>query len=111
MTTDIDIPKPHPKVARYKDWFCDVVFSKYEADGSPAIMLMHHRDKDLVGKATVYHSTKPNEGCVWVKDYSENEGMLACLVDAQIVRPTGRVLSLPYGHLHEARILVPKEEW
>lgn len=61
---------------------CDTSFGKYR-DGSTAIKL--YDNKGAVATATVALDVLPPFGCVWVKDYSENEGMTAALVAAGII--------------------------
>jgi hypothetical protein len=50
------------------------------------------------------HAT-PNPGCVWIKDWSENAGMLEELERLGIVERTGRVEKSGYVEVPEARIL------
>ncbi len=56
-------------------------------------------------KATVALDAKPAEGCVFLKGWSENEGIPEALRDAGIVEFTGR--KIPTGHVEaiEARLL------
>ena len=51
----------------------------------------------------------PAEGCVWIKDYSENEGMLEMLEKAGVVQRTGRVTVSGYVTIPEAKLLIRKE--
>ena len=46
-------------------------------------------------------------GCVFVKDYSENEGMLQWLVDNKVVEATGRYVNCGFTEAPEARLLEP----
>lgn len=54
----------------------------------------------------------PAEGCVFIKDYSENEGMLKWLERNKIAKATGRRVRSGFVEVPEARILkkyIPKE--
>lgn len=50
----------------------------------------------------------PAEGCIFVKDYGENAGLLAALAEAGVLRPTGRTVSFgPWGTTaSEAEVLI-----
>lgn len=53
--------------------------------------------------------TPPHDGCVWIKNYAENAGMLLELTKAGIVEPTGYYTQSGYVDVPEARILIPIE--
>jgi len=77
--------------------------AKYR-DGSLALVLWE--PEGLLATATVYlKHEKPDEGCVWIKDWSENDGMLLSLTQAGVIQPTGRVVQAGFTHAHEARVL------
>ena len=76
--------------AHYQD--DSLALSLWDADGPLA-------------KATVWLDIPPAEGCVWIKDWAENEGMLASLTAAGVIEPTGRVEQAGFTHVHEARVL------
>jgi len=63
---------------------------KYQADNSLALVATDGRGEPLY-TATVKLDIRPQQGCVWIKTWSENEGVLEALIDANIVFPTGRV--------------------
>ncbi len=74
----------YPKM-QFKNWKCHVVPSFY-ANGRKALML--HEDGSLCATATVNvvaHSCEDN--CVYIKDYSENEGMVDALVESGLIKP------------------------
>ena len=48
----------------------------------------------------------PAEGCIFVKDYSENTGVLSALIDAGVLVPTGRAVVSGYVGLPEARVVI-----
>jgi hypothetical protein len=72
-------------------------------DGSIALRLFDAEGP--IATATVWLPTPPQEGCVWIKDWSENEGMLASLVAAGVVEATGQVEQTGFVVAHEARLL------
>lgn len=73
------------------------------ADGSPAIQLWDAQGP--LATATVWLPEPPAEGCVWIKDWSENEGMLDSLALAGVIEVTGRVAPTGYVVAHEGRLL------
>jgi hypothetical protein len=71
-----------------------VVSGTVYADGNPCILIKGAKDDAPVAKATVNipHITdmpihKEGDQAVLIKDYSENEGVLETLIDADIVIP------------------------
>jgi hypothetical protein len=85
----------------------EVGFAKYLANDSIAIVLHPPGDPDEGSMATVYmNGQPPAEGCVWIKDYSENEGVLQALTDAGVIKPTSRTTQAGYAIVHEAALLV-----
>lgn len=58
-----------------------------------------------VFKATVAVDELPDKGCVFLKGWSENEGLIEALVEAGIVALTGRFVLTGYCKAVEARIL------
>ena len=67
-----------------------VGFGQYQDNLRPTIMIM-----DLNGRTTMIASVNlPDEPCepghTYIKDWSENEGILQSLLDAGIIRDTGK---------------------
>jgi hypothetical protein len=90
---------------RYKEKDCVVEVTQY-GNGRPAILLRTIAG-EAVAKATVNVSIfKLAEGEVLIKDYEENEGILACLVDAGLLEPTGKELWVGRDKLHICRLLL-----
>lgn len=79
-------------------------WTRYAADGSPALRLWWE-DELLCTATVVLADATPAAGCVWIKDWSENEGVLNSLIEAGIVEPTGRVAQAGYVIAQEARVL------
>ena len=70
---------------------CNLEFAQY-GNGRTALQLVDAADGELVATATVNipgKSLLPHQ--VFIKDYSENEGMFKALQEAGIVRLMGRV--------------------
>jgi len=70
----------------FGEWECLVVFRRYH-DGNPAILLIDANDYQPVATATVNADIPPPDGTVFVKDWSENEGMLEALIAANVIHP------------------------
>ena len=56
--------------------------------------------------ATVALAEIPTEGCVFLKGWSENEGIPEALVKAGVVELTGRTIPSGYCEAVEAKLLV-----
>ena len=73
----------------FHNWTCNVERTKYY-DGNIALQLIDAEDGAPVAMATVNLPDAPLEpNHVYIKNWSENEGVLAALVEAGIVRDTG----------------------
>jgi len=69
----------------FRQWKCLVQIRYYDND-RPAIVLTDANDKDTVAVATVNVPECPlEEGEVIIKNYSENEGILKCLIKARVI--------------------------
>ena len=60
---------------------------------------------ELTASVNLAPEEQPNDDCVFIKDYSENEGVLAALIAADIVEPTGRTVQSQYVEFPEVRLL------
>jgi hypothetical protein len=85
---------------------CEAQFERYTHGGGIAIQLVDPGDDCPVATATVNPTTRVPEGHVAVKDWSENEGILAALVAARIVRDTGMRIPCGYSSAALCRLLV-----
>jgi len=74
---------------KYKLWECTLVIGKYE-NGNTAIRLLDVTDGVPVSVATVNVAEKLPKDEVYIKDYSENEGMVECLKKAGVL---GKLIS------------------
>ena len=95
-------------IVHFKDWKC-YALGDYYANGRKAISLVDVIDGEPIATATVNlpDIDLPND-TVFVKDYSENEGMLNALVNAQIVKPF--VLStFKSGYIYISAFILTKD--
>ncbi len=81
-------------IVEFKQWMCNIValyyspFPSEDPKARKAIILMSTGDNQMVAVATVNIPDYPCEGNqVYVKDYSENDGMIKALICAGIVKP------------------------
>lgn len=84
---------------KFKGWNCKLEFGYYQ-NGSPAITLVDAEDGSPVAKATVnipQYTSMLGDNQMFIKNYSENEGMLKTLVDAGVVIDTGNIIH--FGHV------------
>lgn len=90
---------------QFKQWPCSLIFDQYR-NGQMCINLIHATEGDPIATATVAMDVQPDAGCVWIKDYSENEGMLACLEESGLLKATGKILNNGYVDVIEAMLLL-----
>jgi len=74
-------------------------------DGSLAVLL-EEPSGEHVACVSAWLPVPPADGCIWVKNYSENAGVLEALVAEGLLEETGRVQASGFVHLQEARVLV-----
>ena len=67
---------------KFKKWICEVSKGQY-GNGNTALQLYDY--EGLVATATVNMGIKLPEDQAYIKDYSENEGMVSALKEAGIV--------------------------
>jgi len=93
---------------KFKQWDCDIKYSHYMENKQIAILLKDSNDGSPVATASVClpdYNFKKNETAI--KDYSENEGMVKCLVDAGIIELTGETVRSGWVDVPIATVL----EW
>lgn len=49
---------------------------------------------------------EPAEGCVWIKNYGENEGMIDALAQAGVIQFTGTFAQVGHEHAFECALLI-----
>lgn len=82
------------KVVKFGEWNCKVQTHKYNNNGRVALVLVDANNGEYIATATINVpeiDLAPDE--VIVKDYSENEGLLACLLRARVVKLSGRYVN------------------
>lgn len=98
-------PKPRPEIYRYRDWSVVLDWPTYE-NGRRALRLLDSETGEQICVATV---NVPQEfledDCAFIKNYSENAGMLNWLIVNQLATPTGRAVRSGYVELPEVRWL------
>jgi hypothetical protein len=67
-----------------------IIFSRYMTDDSPAIRIATE-DGELLTTATVCLDVPPPDGHVWLKGWTENEGIPEALQAAGVLRLTGGI--------------------
>ena len=96
--------KIHVK-AKYTDEDVVLDLSRKYGNGSRAITATTLQG-DPQFTATVALDESPTEGCVFLKGWSENEGIPEALVKAGIVELTGRTVPTGFCEAVEAKLLV-----
>ncbi len=91
---------------RYKECDCVVNIKRY-GNNRTAILLTTEAGEP-VAKASVNITCFPMEDDeVLIQDSGENEGILKCLKDAGVVKPTGEDLCTGDTVLHICKVLAP----
>jgi len=73
-------------------------------DGGAAIIGDDPTTSERLYVATVNLEIPADEGCVWLKGWSENEGIPEALVEAGVVELTGRTRQAGYCEAVEAKL-------
>lgn len=89
----------------FKGYAGKLVAGRYP-NGSPAWQFIDDDGQPLM-KVTLAADIKPKPGYIFIKDYSENAGIMAALVAAGIVKDTG--VTFPVGHADAKIARVLKE--
>lgn len=93
-------------IVLFKEWVCEVIYYQY-ANGRDAIRLLDAGDGEPVATATVnLPEEECPEGFTFIKDYSENSGILDCLVEAGIVEDMGVAVKCGHAEANLVRILI-----
>lgn len=78
--------------------------SKYSMGGTALTLCTE--SGELATVVSVYLDEHPSDGCVWVKTWSENVGVLEALSRAGVLRATGRTAPAGFATAEEAEVLV-----
>lgn len=97
---------------KFMDWNCEVVLGKYN-NGRTSIQLVASEDgEDIcegepIATASVNIPTIPLASDeVMIKNYSENEGILEALTQANIVKPTGKCVDTGFVSVPVCKLLI-----
>jgi hypothetical protein len=83
---------------------------RHYPNGRRAIVLVDAVDREQAAVATVNlpdEPLAPDE--VFIKDYSENAGMLRALEGAGVVRATGELVRSGFAEIPRAKVLTPEK--
>ncbi len=101
------------KTIRLKTKYVDenvVLKRRVYQNGTTAIQAYSKEDMEPVAVLTVaLEDAKPNEGCVFLKGWSENEGVPEALVKEGVVELTGRDAATGFVVAQEAKLLIDLE--
>jgi hypothetical protein len=89
------------KVVKFRNYSCRVTVSRYYYGNTPCIHLISTIDGSPVATATVNlidYGLLPPKNCCHIKNYSENQGILEALIEAEIIKPLDQVIKFgPYN--------------
>lgn len=95
----------------FKTKYCneqaDIRIAEY-AEGVPALMVIDAEDGEHLTTASVNlagYNEYPAEGNIFIKDWSENEGTLAALVEAGVVSEPVREVKAGFATAYECTLL------
>lgn len=88
--------------ATYKD--VRVEYSYYY-EGGLAMLLFTQEGEPLSTVSVYLEDSTPSKGCIWVKTWSENEGLLEQLESAKLLKRTGRYARAGFAQAAEAQLL------
>lgn len=87
---------------KFKQWDCVIKAARYHSNNRTALTLYDAEDFQVVAVATINLPDMPlQDDEVYIKDYSENEGMVKAL------RKAG-VISKPIGYVNVEYVKIPK---
>ena len=98
------------KTVRFQQWDCVVEKGKY-GNGRPALILNDAHTGEEVARATVkLPNVEAGRNEVFIRNYSENEGMLNALQAAGVVRETGDYVACDFALIPRCELLPPYRE-
>ena len=100
-----------PRKVKFKQWNCIVVKSKYIENDRIALVLKEEKTGEPVATASVNiveydMSEKSAKDHTFIKDWSENKGMLQALTEQGIVEPTGVVFPSGFVQAYMVKVLI-----
>jgi hypothetical protein len=90
---------------RFRDWLCEIQQQTY-SNGRTALLLVDAKTGESIAVATAnlpHESLEP--GQVFIKNHSENHGMLEALEKAGIVKATGETVQSGFVQVPKATLL------
>jgi hypothetical protein len=97
-----------PIAVRFKQWDCEVLQNRYN-NGRTALFLVDEKSRESVAVATANLPDEPlAHDEVFIKDWSENAGMLQALEQAGIVRGTGEYVGSGFVMVPKAKVIHPE---
>lgn len=95
------------KFVNFKDWKCEVKIAKYKNNKRIALELVDAEDGMPVCMASTNLVNEDLfEGEIAIKDYSENEGVLRCLVKAGVVSEPLRIVQSGFVNIPICKLLI-----
>ena len=100
------------RTVQFKDWRCRLYLASY-SDGNTALSMYDTEDGSAIAcvsinLAPVEPELLEDRALIYLKDYSENEGMLDLLVAEGIVERTGHTRQSGYIEAPLVRIIDPE---
>ena len=100
------------RTVQFKDWRCKLYLASY-SDGNTALSMYDTEDGSAIACVSlnlvpVEPELLDDRALIYLKDYSENEGMLDLLIDEGIVERTGRYRQSGYIEAPLVRIIDPE---
>lgn len=98
------------KLVHFRHWECVVEKRQYR-NGEPALVLNDAHTGEEIAIATVNlpdFTKRTNE--VFIKDYSENAGILDALLAAGVVKATGESVQSGFARIPRCELLPPYRE-
>ncbi len=91
----------------YSDGEFQLLFGRYEYDGSLAVMLQTLEGEPQATLSVYLDDPHTNEVSFWGKNYSENEGILDSLEGSNVVVRTGRIVYSGFAPFPEFMLCEP----
>ena len=100
------------RTVQFKDWRCRLYLASY-SDGNTALSMYDTEDGSAIACVSlnlvpVEPELLEDRALIYLKDYSENEGMLDLLIAEGIVERTGRYRQSGYIEAPLVRIIDPE---
>ena len=96
------------KEVKFRDYDCIVVQKGFYRNKMPALQLLDKENNNPIATATVFilGYTPETPKHTLIKNYSENEGILNCLIEHGIVEDTGKSVKSGFVTCPIVKILI-----